>query len=187
MEWILLSFLTFSNNLRHAPALCLVLCSFLSQAALQRALDAMRWTFSSNLQRTLPATLWTSQATGNTLLIPHFQLTFSSNLQHALGANLFGPSTFWNNSKEVPWHYVPKFLKQLEGSWCYALNYLKQHVTRSWCYALVLKQPRNTLLMLLLSCAQPYGCGGFWHGTRITRCYCSKSCLQGINVHFCCQ
>ena len=113
--------------------------------------------------------------------------TFSSNLQHALGANLFGPSTFWNHSKEVPWHYVPKFLKQLAGSWCYALNYLKQHVTRSWCYALVLKQPRNMLLMLLLSCAQPYGCGGFWHGTRITRCYCSKSGLQGINVHFCCQ
>ena len=72
---IVLSFLTFSNNLRHAPAWCLVLCSFLSQAALQHALDAMRWTFSSNLQRTLPATLWTSQATGNTLLIPHFQLS----------------------------------------------------------------------------------------------------------------
>ena len=39
---IVLSFLTFSNNLRHAPAWCLVLCSFLSQAALQHALDAMR-------------------------------------------------------------------------------------------------------------------------------------------------
>ena len=137
----------FSNNLRHAPAWCLVLCSFLSRAALQRALDAMRWTFSTNLQRTLPATLWTSQATGNTLLIPHFQLS-PATYNTLLVLTFSGPQLSETIQKRFLGTMFPNFSSNLQAlgatrltissSMSHALDatplFSSNHATCSWCY-----------------------------------------------------